>query len=71
MKLRNWNKKMNKILKLKGPLFVNVDVDTKQEFEPKLKSKKVNNKIITPSLENMYPFLSEETNRKILKKLNE
>ena len=62
---------MNKILKLKGPLFVNVDVDTKQEFEPKLKSKKVNNKIITPSLENMYPFLSEETNRKILKKLNE
>ena len=71
LKLRNWNKKMNKILKLKGPLFVNVDVDTKQEFEPKLKSKKVNNKIITPSLENMYPFLSEETNRKILKKLNE
>ena len=62
---------MNKILMLKGPLFVNVDVDTKQEFEPKLKSKKVNNKIITPSLENMYPFLSEETNRKILKKLNE
>ncbi|WP_415289757.1 thiamine pyrophosphate-dependent enzyme [Candidatus Pelagibacter sp. Uisw_136] len=71
LKLRNWNKTMNKILMLKGPLFVNVDVDTKQEFEPKLKSKKVNNKIITPSLENMYPFLSEETNRKILKKLNE
>jgi acetolactate synthase-1/2/3 large subunit len=71
LKLRDWNKKMKKILMLKGPLFVNVDVDTKQEFEPKLKSKKVGNKIITPSLENMYPFLSEETNQKIIKKLNE
>jgi acetolactate synthase I/II/III large subunit len=71
LKLRDRKKKMKKILVLKGPLFVNVDVDTKQEFEPKLKSKKVGNKIITPSLENMYPFLSEETNQKIMKKLNE
>ena len=39
-------------------------------FEPKLKSKTVNNKIVTSSIENMYPFLSEEVNQKILKKLN-
>ena len=70
LKLKDWEIKLKKILNLKGPLFVNVDVDTKQEFEPKLKSKTVNNKIVTPSLENMYPFLSEEVNQKILKKLN-
>ena len=70
LKLKDWNIKLKKILNLKGPLFVNVDVDTKQEFEPKLKSKTVNNKIVTPSLENMYPFLSEEVNQRILKKLN-
>ena len=70
LKLNDWENKLKKILNLKGPLFVNVDVDTKQEFEPKLKSKTVNNKIVTPSLENMYPFLSEEVNQKILKKLN-
>jgi len=70
LKLKDWQIKLKKILNLKGPLFVNVNVDTKQEFEPKLKSKTVNNKIVTPSLENMYPFLSEEVNQRILKKLN-
>tara|TARA_B110000003_G_C16593974_1_gene512924 strand:+ start:351 stop:1559 length:1209 start_codon:yes stop_codon:yes gene_type:complete len=68
---KNWNTELKKILNLKGPLFVNINVDTKQEFEPKLKSKTINNKIVTPSLENMYPFLSDKTNKRILKKLNE
>ena len=71
LKLNNWNIKLKQILNLKGPLFVNVNVDTHQEFEPKLKSRKINNKIVTPSLEKMYPFLSDKTNARILKKLNE
>jgi len=71
LQLKNWNTELKKILNLKGPLFVNINVDTKQEFEPKLKSKTINNKIVTPSLENMYPFLSDKTNKRILKKLNE
>ena len=71
LKLKDWDKKLKKILNLKGPLLVNINVDTKQEFEPRLKSIKVNKKIFTPSLEKMYPFLSEETNKRILKKLNE
>lgn len=71
LQLKNWNAELKKILNLKGPLFVNINVDTKQEFEPKLKSKTINNKIVTPSLENMYPFLSDKTNKRILKKLNE
>ena len=72
MKYKNWKKQLKNIINLKkGPLFVNINVDTKQEFEPKLKSKTINNKIVTPSLENMYPFLSDEKNKEILKKLNE
>jgi len=72
LQFKNWKKQLKNIINLKkGPLFININVDTKQEFEPKLKSKTVNNKIVTPSLENMYPFLSDEINKKILKKLNE
>jgi len=72
LKYKNWKKQLKNIINLKkGPLFVNINVDTKQEFEPKLKSKTINNKIVTPSLENMYPFLSDEKNKEILKKLNE
>ena len=54
---------------MNGPLLININVDTIQEFEPKLKSKKINNKIVTPSLEIMYPFLSDEVNAQILKNL--
>jgi len=72
LKYKNWKKQLKNIINLKkGPLFININVDTKQEFEPKLKSKTVNNKIVTPSLESMYPFLSDDVNKKILKKLNE
>ena len=38
-------------------MFINVDVDQIQEFEPRLKSKIIKNKIVTPDLEDMYPFL--------------
>jgi len=71
LKLKDFKSKLKKILNLNGPLLINVNVDTKQEFEPKLKSKKINNKIVTPSLEIMYPFLSDEVNAQILKKLND
>ena len=71
LKLKGWKNKLRQIIQFKGPYFVNINVDTKQEFEPKLKSNTVNNKIVTPSLEDMYPFLSKEIKRKILKKLND
>ena len=41
-------------------MFINVVVDTIQEFEPKLKSKTINGKITTPSLEDMYPFTEKK-----------
>lgn len=71
LKSTYWQSNLKKILqKKKGPMFINVEVDTIQEFEPKLKSKTINEKIITPSLEDMYPFLSEKKKSEILKKLN-
>jgi len=72
LKPSNWHSNLRRVLKnKKGPMFINIDVDTVQEFEPKLKSKTINGKIITPSLEDMYPFISEKKKREILKKLNE
>ena len=53
----NLKKKIEDILKKEGPMFINVDVDQIQEFEPRLKSKIIKNKIATPDLEDMYPFL--------------
>ena len=71
LKFSNWQSNLKKILKKKrGPIFINVEVDTIQEFEPKLKSKTINGKINTPSLEDMYPFISEKKKTEILKKLN-
>ena len=71
LNLENWKEKIKMILKKKGPLLVELKVDTIQEFEPKLKSVKLGNKIITPSLENMYPFLDKELQNEIILKLNE
>ena len=65
--LKNYKKKISKILNKKGPILCEIKLDTKQEFEPKLKSKFFNGKIITPELDDMYPFLD----RKIFKNINE
>ena len=48
-------------LKKPGPAFCEVVFDQDQEFEPRLKSKQMKDgTIVTPSLEDMYPFLSRE-----------
>mgnify|MGYP001183166663 FL=1 len=72
LKFKNWIKNLNKIIgKKSGPVFVNVEVDTVQEFEPKLKSKSSKNKIITPSLEDMFPFISEKRKYEVIKKFKD
>lgn len=71
LKLKDWKKNLKKIISKKGPFFVNIKVDTVQEFEPKLKSKKIKNKIVTPSLEDMYPYLDKKIQDTIIKKKNE
>jgi len=44
-----------------GPALFDVSLDPCQEFEPRLRSRILSDgKILTPNLEDMYPFLSEE-----------
>jgi acetolactate synthase-1/2/3 large subunit len=44
-----------------GPALIEVMLDPKQEFEPRLKSKQLpDGTIATPALEDMYPFLDPE-----------
>ena len=44
-----------------GPVLFDVQLDPSQEFEPRLRSRiQPDGKIVTPNLEDMYPFLSPE-----------
>ncbi|MGE5110863.1 MAG: thiamine pyrophosphate-binding protein [Acidobacteriaceae bacterium] len=44
-----------------GPLLIDVVLDPAQEFEPRIRSRKLDDgTILTPALEDMYPFLSPE-----------
>jgi acetolactate synthase-1/2/3 large subunit len=44
-----------------GPTLFDVSLDPCQEFEPRLRSRILpDGKILTPNLEDMYPFLSKE-----------
>jgi acetolactate synthase-1/2/3 large subunit len=44
-----------------GPALIEVMLDPKQEFEPRTKSKQLpDGKIVTPALEDMYPFLDPD-----------
>ena len=48
-------------LKLDGPILVNIHVDPRQAFEPRIKSRvDEQGKFITPELDDMHPFLPEE-----------
>jgi acetolactate synthase-1/2/3 large subunit len=49
---------MDGLLKQDGPLLLNVIVDPRQEFVPRIKSRvDENGKFITPELDDMHPFL--------------
>jgi acetolactate synthase-1/2/3 large subunit len=53
--------RLDNLLESDGPLLVTVQVDTKQEFIPRLKSRiDENGQFITPELDDMYPFLEKE-----------
>jgi len=45
-----------------GPLLINVMVDPRQEFSPRIKSRvDENGQFVSPDLDDMYPFLGDET----------
>jgi acetolactate synthase-1/2/3 large subunit len=54
---KNWEKEIGSILEKDGPLAVVVPLAINQEFEPRLKSKKTDKGITTPSLDDMFPHL--------------
>lgn len=63
-------KKAAEVLKMDGPVFCEVVVDPKQNFEPKLSSKVLpDGSIVSPSIDDMFPFLPKEEyeeNKKIV-----
>ncbi len=53
--------KLDELLKQDGPLIIDLHVDEKQEFTPRMKSRvDSEGKFITPELEDMYPFLEKK-----------
>jgi acetolactate synthase-1/2/3 large subunit len=57
----DFQKQIDEVLKMEGPVICNVVLDTEQMFEPKLSSKQLpDGKMVSASLEDMFPFLSKE-----------
>lgn len=59
--IRDAKEKVKSVLNMNGPVFCEVVVDPKQNFVPKLSSKVLpDGKIISPELDDMFPFLPRE-----------
>lgn len=57
----DFNDQLDEILQMDGPVLCNVILDPDQPFEPKLSSKQLpDGKMVSASLEDMFPFLSKE-----------
>jgi acetolactate synthase-1/2/3 large subunit len=57
------------LIKQDGPLIIDLHVDPRQEFAPRIKSRVDNDgKFITPELDDMHPFLDESSLRDIRQK---
>lgn len=53
--------KLQEVMSIDGPVFCEVVVDEKQNFEPKLSSKVLpDGRIVSPELDDMFPFLDRE-----------
>jgi acetolactate synthase-1/2/3 large subunit len=58
--LKSIDHRIEKVLSRKGPVLCEVVLDPKQNFSPKLSSRSLpDGTMISPSLEDMFPFLSE------------
>jgi acetolactate synthase-1/2/3 large subunit len=58
--------KLDQLLQGDGPLLIDLHVDPRQEFVPRIKSRvDENGKFVTPELDDMHPFLDEATVGKI------
>ena len=57
---KDYENELREILSQTGPQFTEVPLDLHQEFEPRLKSRAEGNRIVTPELDDMYPFLDRK-----------
>lgn len=59
--IQDAKQKVTEVLEMEGPVFCEVVVDPEQNFEPKLSSKVLpDGKIVSPELDDMFPFLPRE-----------
>ena len=59
-------RQITEALELEGPVIIEALIDPDQFFEPKLSAKQLpDGSMVSPSLEDMFPFLSEEEMKKI------
>lgn len=59
---------IRKVLDTEGPMFCEVIIDPSQNFEPKLSSKVLpDGKIVSPEIDDMFPFISREEYEEIKK----
>jgi acetolactate synthase-1/2/3 large subunit len=57
---------LDRLMQQDGPLLLNVQVDPRQEFVPRIKSRvDENGKFVTPELDDMHPFLAPEVIQRI------
>ena len=58
--------RLDELLQLDGPLLIDVVVDPRQEFVPRIKSRvDENGKFVTPELDDMHPFLDPQEVRSV------
>lgn len=58
--MSNWKQSIDQVMRISGPIIVVCPLEKNQEFAPRLKSRIDNGKILTPSLEDMFPYLEEK-----------
>ena len=57
---RDWRTQVGDCLRIKGPVVLVAHLNREQEFEPRLKSRVIDGKIMTPDLDDMYPHLDPQ-----------
>jgi acetolactate synthase-1/2/3 large subunit len=65
--ITNIEQQISEALTIEGPVIIEAVIDPEQFFEPKLSTKRLpDGSMVSPSLEDMFPFLPEEEMEKII-----
>jgi acetolactate synthase I/II/III large subunit len=64
--ITNIDRQIKEALAIEGPVIIEAVIDPEQFFEPKLSARRLaDGSMVSPSLEDMFPFLSDEEMKKI------